>query len=302
MKLKIFKNMSQRAQIDHSVRSTIRMVVRSTLADDVLRLLSYEPGARRTWPEHVHQMRTSVRRLRSVLRFFGPVLADPGARRLREELRWLAGVLGAVRDLDVLEQRLRGAVVQLQIVSPSDHLFEEIDRRREVSQSNLVDALNDDRYESLRSTLITEAMSPVLADIGDRYAGKLLVDRLSRVMRRFLDDLESTPPDSPIEALHEFRKQAKRTRYTAESASEWLEGRVGRIAYRISRQAKQVQEILGTAQDAHVAIRFIREVMPTLAGDGPAHEAAVLLIDQQDIEAEEVLSQYRVLRDRILNE
>src|SRR5262245_58783872 len=50
----------------------------------------------------VHEMRTGARRLRSELRAFRPALNTDWAQGLANELRELAGMLGAVRDLDVL--------------------------------------------------------------------------------------------------------------------------------------------------------------------------------------------------------
>jgi CHAD domain-containing protein len=302
MKARSLKALKHHARRGRSARSSIGLVVRAALGDDVLRMLSHEPGARRSLPEDVHQMRTSVRRLRSDLRFFGPMMDDPAVRPLRDELRWLAGVLGDVRDLDVLEQRLRNAVVALDRVVPSDPIFEEIDRRREHHRSTLRATLDGDRYASLRAAIIAEARTPSLAEGHDRPAGAVLVDRLGRDWRRLIDALEATPADAPAEALHEFRKRAKRTRYAAESVADRLGRPAGKGAKRLGQQAKQIQEILGNAQDAHVAEAFIRDVMQGLPPDGPGREAAALLLDHQAREAEEALVQYRSLRDQMLHD
>lgn len=302
MKSRTLKVLKQQAQRGRTARSSIGLVVRAALGDDVLRMLSHEPGARRFLPEDIHQMRTSVRRLRSDLRFFKPMMDDPALRPLRDELRWLAGVLGDVRDLDVLEDRLRNAVVALDCVVPSDPIFEEIDRRRQVHRSTLKAALDGDRYAALRAAIITEARTPTLADGHDRPAGAVLADRLGRDWRRFLDALDVAPPDAPIDALHEFRKRAKRTRYAAESVADGLGRPAGNGAKRIGRQAKQVQEILGTSQDAHVAIAFIRDVMQGIPPDGPGYAAAIRLLDRQASDAEEALIQYRSLREQMLHE
>ena len=52
--------------------------------------------------EELHQMRVATRRLRAFLRAGRDLLDPVWAEPLREELRWLGGVLGRVRDLDVL--------------------------------------------------------------------------------------------------------------------------------------------------------------------------------------------------------
>ncbi|QDV38305.1 CHAD domain-containing protein [Tautonia plasticadhaerens] len=282
-----------------SARSPLGDVLRSALADDLLRMLLHEPGALRSLPEDVHQMRTAVRRLRSDLRFLGPAMLEERSRPLRVELKWLAGVLGEVRDLDVLEDRLRGAVVSLHLVAETDPLFEELDRRRGARRAALVEAISGDRYAGLRRTAIAEARSPGLSDEADRPAGGMLVDRLSKDWRRLIEEVESAPADAPIEALHELRKRAKRTRYAAESAAGRLGDRAGKAARRIGRRCKEFQEALGLVQDAAVAVFFIREVADLLPDDGPARSALDALIDHQHREADAALGRYAILRDRL---
>ncbi|HUD90898.1 inorganic triphosphatase, partial [Sphingobium sp.] len=53
-------------------------------------------------PKALHQARVAVRRLRSALSLFKPILLETDIQRFRDELRWLAGMLGQARDLDVL--------------------------------------------------------------------------------------------------------------------------------------------------------------------------------------------------------
>jgi CHAD domain-containing protein len=52
--------------------------------------------------EALHQARVALRRLRSAFSLFRPLLIGDGPKRIQEELRWLAGVLGEARNLDVL--------------------------------------------------------------------------------------------------------------------------------------------------------------------------------------------------------
>ena len=64
-------------------------------------------------PEVVHQARVATRRLRSDLRTFEHFVDHEWAAELRAELRWLGAELGAVRDVEVLRDRLRADVAQL---------------------------------------------------------------------------------------------------------------------------------------------------------------------------------------------
>src|SRR5262249_30698615 len=63
--------------------------------------LRHVPGARLGEdPEEVHDLRVATRRIRAVLREFADAL-PARAGRFRDEFKWVAAALGAVRDLDV---------------------------------------------------------------------------------------------------------------------------------------------------------------------------------------------------------
>src|SRR5688572_20832002 len=51
--------------------------------------------------EYLHQMRVALRRMRSAIGVFSPVLPEAPVFELRAELKWLAGRLGPARDWDV---------------------------------------------------------------------------------------------------------------------------------------------------------------------------------------------------------
>src|ERR1700743_17216 len=51
-------------------------------------------AVRRDKPDSVHQMRVTVRRLRSTLQSFTGILSGPETEHLMAELKWLGGVLG----------------------------------------------------------------------------------------------------------------------------------------------------------------------------------------------------------------
>ena len=61
---------------------------------------------RRAEEDAVHRMRVATRRARSALKSFGDVLDRTATDPLGAELKWLAAVLGAERDREVLAERL----------------------------------------------------------------------------------------------------------------------------------------------------------------------------------------------------
>jgi CHAD domain-containing protein len=58
-------------------------------------------------PAALHQMRIALTHLRAVILFFSPMVHDAVRDEVRDELKWLNGELGAVRDLDVAVDRIR---------------------------------------------------------------------------------------------------------------------------------------------------------------------------------------------------
>jgi inorganic triphosphatase YgiF len=72
-----------------------------------------EPGALAgADPEYLHQLRVALRRLRSAIGIFAPLLDAPALAALRADLRWLAGRLGPARDWDVFVTETLPPVVE----------------------------------------------------------------------------------------------------------------------------------------------------------------------------------------------
>ena len=65
-----------------------------------------------TTAEDVHKARVATRRARAVIRATRPLLGE-ALTPLADELKWLGGALGSVRDLDVLLEHLRPEVATL---------------------------------------------------------------------------------------------------------------------------------------------------------------------------------------------
>lgn len=59
------------------------------------------PAAREGQIEGIHQMRVALRRLRSLLKIFRPLIPREASAELVAELRWINGFLGPARDWDV---------------------------------------------------------------------------------------------------------------------------------------------------------------------------------------------------------
>jgi CHAD domain-containing protein len=215
-------------------------------------------------PEELHKQRVASRRLRSLLRSTRAQVTDPDrARRLRDELRWLGGLLGEVRDRDVQIAYLLGELGTIEEAAAFGGILELLDGEREGARTTLLAALDSDRYRALVREL---DRPPALRD-GERLetAAAAEYERLRKAVKR----LDPEPRDGE---LHRVRIRAKRARYAAEAA-----GGNSRFVAR----AKKLQDVLGEHQDATVAEGRIRELVAQVHGTGRTALVAGRLIERQ---------------------
>lgn len=241
--------------VDHG--SSMADVCRAALSGAVTRILRHDPGVRLgDDPEDVHQARVGTRRLRSDLRTFAPVLIEEWAEPLREELGWVAGLLGGVRDADVLAERLRRQAEALpeRDAAGLAPLFRRLTAEREESETLLKEALSGDRYIELLERLVSGAREPALRPEADQPASELLPHFVGRPWRQLRAAVRRLPAEPPVDALHEVRIRAKRVRYAAEAAAPVM----GKQATAFAKAVAGLQGVLGDHQDAVVAEGWLR--------------------------------------------
>jgi CHAD domain-containing protein len=234
-----------------------RDVIRNSLAESVAALLHNDPLVRTGRdPEAVHQARVATRKLRSHLRTFGPLLDVEWTEPLRSELGWLALSLGAVRDREVLLERLRE---RAQSLPASDlrsttsllHLLElEIDTLRD----KLTVDLDSQRYIDLLESLVAAAHSPATLPDAEQPAIAVLPALATTPWRRLRSAVRQLPETPTDPELHRIRILAKRTRYAAEAVAPV----VGPQAEAFAKAAAKLQTILGEHQDSVTAQAWLR--------------------------------------------
>jgi CHAD domain-containing protein len=242
------------AELDFA--STPREVLRAAVASSTKRLVANDPGVRLGDDmEAVHQARVATRRLRSDLKTFRRVVDPDWDAVLREELKWLGSLLGAVRDDDVLLERLEGRVDDLpgSDRDAGTRLLESLRDHRARARAELLDALRSERYLLVLDRLLAAARDippggeavDLDLELGD------LVRKPWKKLRKAVRKLDDDPPD---EELHAVRIRAKRCRYAAEAVVP----AVGKQAKKFAAAVEEVQEVLGEHQDAVVAGRWLR--------------------------------------------
>lgn len=260
--------------------------VRALLVRSVNRLISNHSVARLGDDEGVHQMRVAVRRLRSDLRTFAPLVDRTWSSELIPELKWLADLLGGVRDLDVLMERFErtGGDLKPEI----EPLLEAVAGSLADARSALYEGLRSQRYGELLETVVRSAQNPPVTPDATRPCAEALVPRVAATWSKLRKTVRAAGKDPSDDALHDIRIGAKRVRYAAEAVAPALGAR-GRKAAGFAKSAARLQEVLGEYQDAVVAQAKIREVV----GERPTGSfglAAGRIIERQARSAREARS------------
>lgn len=244
--------------------------LRAALLAQYDELLRYDPVVRVNddGVEAVHRMRVAVRRLRSLLRTAKPMLDPNWVDSLREDLDWLGGRLGAVRDLDVFEQSVRADVETLGAdAGRGMKLLRTVEPERLDARQQLIAAMTDERYYRLLDVVEGAAAAP------PTRRANIRVDELARSEFQRLRKHAGRPSLMSDRALHKTRIRGKRARYAAELA----EASRGKKATRFINVAKQLQDVLGEHQDAVVAAERLRSLARRAGKPGAAIAAGRLI-------------------------
>jgi CHAD domain-containing protein len=246
-------------------------------------------------PEELHDMRVATRRQRAALRIVSPHLRRKATRPVRDGLRALGGVLGAVRDLDVLLD----AACAYRSTLPAEEarafqvLVDSWTRRRDAARVQMLAHLHGQAYadfkeeyarfldtpgagarvptagETPRPTLVAHV---VPAEIWAHYAA----------VRAFGTVL----PWASFEVLHALRIESKGLRYLLEFFREGLDPCVEEAIEAVVA----VQDHLGELQDAVVTIALVRDFLaaPEAAASPEAATAAGRYLESRQSRIQEL--------------
>ena len=177
-------------------------------------------------PEPLHQLRIAIRQARSVLRESRKVIPSDIAHAMDDDLAWLSGITGAVRDLDTLVENwsMYERMVEPRNVNCLQVVIREIHHRQAEHRREMCAQLN-----SQRAVTVINDWQVLFIDETDfgkdtRDAQDALVDvvsrRLAKAHRQLVQDCRRIDEASSDDDIHALRKDVKRIRYLAESFSE----------------------------------------------------------------------------------
>ncbi|MGH6842841.1 MAG: CHAD domain-containing protein, partial [Methylocella sp.] len=229
--------------------------------------------------EAIHQSRVAIRRLRAAMALFKPMVFDFAYRRLRGELKWLAGLFGAARDMDVRRANLPPPASDDQANMRAGELAGNCDAKRLRAHQTVIEALDGERARTLQLDLAVwiedgrwqRQSSSVLDKPIQSYAGA----RLRKRCRKLVEQGKNLAKLAPG-ALHQIRIEAKKLRYMAEFFGD-VPG-VARDQKRLNKLincCEKLQAALGAIRDEEATAQFLRNEVGAGAADGPAGTAAL---------------------------
>src|SRR5579872_1367848 len=207
-------------------------------------------------PEHVHQLRVGTRRAGAALRIFACCLPNKVAKQARRRLKRLRRAAGDARDWDVYALHLR----QLLTAKPArerpglDYLLGYASGQRNAAQARLLDEAQADGEHF--NAFINQALDAVHSP--NHGAGSLL-SLAGPLLEDLLQDLQQKANGNLTDYthLHQVRIAGKRLRYAMELFAACFEEAFKEALY---PQVEEMQEILGRANDSHVAAQRLEAI------------------------------------------
>jgi CHAD domain-containing protein len=211
-------------------------------------LQAYDPGVRHGDPEAVHKMRVATRRLRSTLKTFKRSFDPKLASGLAEELKWLAHLLGEVRDGQVLVEKLSADGFEQVEARIRSHLGGKVEQGR----AALTTELDGPRYLAL--------LESVDALIDSATGEDDPVKRVRKALEKADGLLDEATADGEDRELHEARKSYKRARYAVEVFDQ--------PGKKLIKRLTELQDVLGAHQDSVVAREILSELADAARSEG----------------------------------
>jgi inorganic triphosphatase YgiF len=222
----------------------------------------------------LHQARVAIRRLRSALALFRPVIADADFPRLRSELRWFADQLGDARNLDVIL-----AARPQQGAQHDAALRRQLRRQRKEAYERVQKALAQRRLPALILDLVawSEAGEWRGAEAAGQPIGAFAAERLDRAWKRVRKRGKELRTLT-AEGRHRLRIEIKKLRYATEFFTSLSPGSRRRRQKAFAGHMRELQELLGQLND----IETRRQLAPRLFehGEDAVEGEATGLIDR----------------------
>ena len=222
------------------------------------------PGVRQDIDtEFVHQARVATRRMRSALRLFHDAVPEKTGTYLAGELKWLGGMFGTVRDLDVFLLNLSRFEGQIKFFpARKKRAFENwIEKHRRAPLKALHEALDSPRYKNLERRLTRFLERPLPARPQAPLAVKSVRDMAPVVIHERFEAVmtqgNKVLANPKLKQFHRLRIQMKKLRYAAEFMAPAYDGGLDPFIER----TVEIQNCLGELQDTVFTSGFVEDLL-----------------------------------------
>jgi triphosphatase len=249
-----------------TLSSAFQVIGRSVL----YHIAANEPAVLAGMPDGVHQMRIGVRRLRAAIWAFSKLLRSKQTEMIKRDLKWLAGKLGPVRDLDVF---LKTKVQRLADAQPPiagfSELVGELVYRRDLAAETAKSAILSSRYRLFVFNAlewIEDGRWLKQSDVGDqraaRHAVRWLDSRTRKVKRRLKNMRKLNDSDR-----HKLRIAIKKLRYAIYFFESLFGASSERALSCYKDHLQNLQDSLGALNDIAVHERLLTKLGVDDVGD-----------------------------------
>jgi CHAD domain-containing protein len=217
-------------------------------------------------PEYVHQLRVGTRRAGAALEIFNGCMTARTYKKARKELKKVRRAAGQARDWDVFIL----ALAERQREAPASHrpgldfLVGFALAQRETAQIRLEETGPDYPFvlERLQADTVAAVHSPNGSKVHTlgQLARPMLAGLLAELDQAVAQNLED------YNRLHQVRIIGKRLRYAMEVFADCFDPQFKEQMY---PAVEEMQEILGNANDSHVASQRLASLRDTLRKSWP---------------------------------
>ncbi|HEY9737904.1 MAG TPA: CHAD domain-containing protein [Trichocoleus sp.] len=275
---------------DQIAKQTLGSLAQAAIAKYLKQAVRYEQAVLAdTDPEELHQMRVGMRRLRTAMQVFEPVIKLPKAAR-EPKVADVARQLGELRDLDVISETLHTQFLP-HLPEPEQaalqSALEALGQHRRSVFKQVKQLIQGEKYRQLKKCLKAWGKEPRLSAIAPLPAATAMPDLVLPLISRLwlhpgwlVGTDETLQADTQIDAaaadeliaqnsetLHSLRKQIKRVRYQLKLVCDLYDNALDEVLDSL----ETMQETLGQLQDGAVMAEFLEAVivnarcnMPTL--------------------------------------
>ncbi|RAU21541.1 inorganic triphosphatase [Paramagnetospirillum kuznetsovii] len=206
--------------------------------------------------EAIHQMRVALRRLRSAIKVFRPVIDSPQLEEAKADIRWLLNHLGPARDAEVFLAEIIDPVLERHPNNPGlNALRAHWQGDRDTKMSQAIDAVRSRRFAVLVLKLgewveVGDWLGPRPRRRLEAPITDFALARMGKSVRKLTESARTSLSRLSPEEQHQVRIRCKQVRY----AGEFFASLVPRKHMKVYlAELAELQEVLGNLNDIAVA-------------------------------------------------